>query len=301
MRVAQAFEVQHIPWLLLKGISLADSLYGGIANRPMVDNDIVVRRGDVVRAHAELRRLGFFDREGNLLSLNLAADFQHPMHFDHSTVQTGLELHWHVHPPELFDSDPNDYFERSVQKRTPDLVYRTLCDADRLLHLVTHWVQHGLNKPQILRDLELAWNAQLMSSTPANGQLDVPALAERAKRMGAFVPLCLALSLLERGGKLKVPVPGRLRSRRAEWFARAERAALAIVTKEPVEGSKEYRLRAASWALLRPRCLWRSASRELFPSRARLSRIEGRSLSRVEAVSVFFLRQRRATAKWLGR
>ncbi len=192
-----------------------------------------------------------------------------------------------MHPPELFQSNVNAYFARAVEIRTGDLSYRTLCADDRVLHLVTHWVQHGLNKPSILLDIEFAWNACGAANDASVQPLDVVALADHAKRMGAFAPLCLALLLLEREGRLKVAIPERLRSQRAEWFARTQREVLSGVTRTPIVGKPEYHLRAASWALLGARSIWHSASRELLPSRARLSRIVGRELSRSEAVAVF--------------
>jgi Uncharacterised nucleotidyltransferase len=300
VRVAQAFEVQRIPWLLLKGISLADSLYGGIAHRAMVDNDIVVRRCDVPRAHEELRRLGFVDREANCLELNLAADFQHPMHFDHPDVQTGLELHWHVHPHELFFSDVNEYFERAVSKQTGECTYQTLCPNDRFLHLVTHWVQHGLNKPAILQDLERSWNAQAATQTRVAEPLNLPLVIQRAQNMGAFPALCLALLLLESRERLTVAVPAMLRNRRAQWFFRVQGALLSSAAEGTLGGTKEQRLRVAYWTLLGALSAWRSVKRELLPSRARLSRIVGRELSQSEAASVFVMRQRRVVRKWFG-
>lgn len=299
-RIAQAFEACGIEWLLLKGVSLADSLYGGLAHRPMSDNDIVVRRHDVPRAHAELRRLGFADRESNVLALNLNAEFQHPMHFEHPHVQTALELHWHIHPPELFRSDVEQYFERAIRQRTGDTTYRTLCADDRFVHLVTHWAQHGLNKPSILEDVARAWELGTRSEAAATQMVDPKVVALRAKRMGALPFVALALLLLQRRGRLEVDVPYVLRDARAEWFARWQREALAQAVVQPLEGVNEHRLRAASWLLLTPRSLCSSASRDLLPSRARLSRIAGHELSRTEAVAVFFTRQRRAVAKWLG-
>jgi hypothetical protein len=300
MRVAQAFELQRIPWLLLKGLSLADTLYGGIAYRSMVDNDVVVRLADVGRAHTELRRLGFVDREANVLALNLAADFQHPMHYDHAPVQTGLELHWHVHPQELFRSDCEDYFTRAVSIRTRDLVYPTLCADDRFIHLVTHWVQHGLNKPSILEDIGRAWNAQAAPEAELHA-LDIPTIAERAKRMGAFAAVALALLVLERRGRLAVAVPPALRSTRAQLFLARQWDALRIAAERPLQSVAEHHLRAASLVLLSPRCLWLSMSRELMPSRARLSRIVGRPLSRRGALGVLWTRQRRVIGKWFVR
>lgn len=300
LRVARAFEASRIDWLVIKGVSLADTLYGGLAYRSMVDNDIVVRRHDVARAHVELRRLGFVDRESNVLALNLNADFQHPMHFEHADVYTGLELHWHIHPPELFRGDVEPYFQRAITLRTGDVEYRTLCADDRFVHLVTHWAQHGLNKPSILEDVARAWNLRTHTGAGAVQVVNPVVVARRAKRMGALPLVALALLLLREHGRLEVEVPQLLHHQRAQWFARLQREPLAHVVLRPLEGARAHRLRAASWLLLTPRSVWSSASRELAPSRARLSRIVGHELSRTQAVAALWTRQRRAVAKWMG-
>ena len=57
-RIAEAFEARSIPLLVLKGPSLAEA-YGGIAKRPFVDNDLLVRRKDFGHVEEVLLGLGF--------------------------------------------------------------------------------------------------------------------------------------------------------------------------------------------------------------------------------------------------
>ena len=57
-RIAERFEVERIPFLVLKGPSLAEA-YGSIAHRPFVDNDLLGRRDDFDRIERTLLDLGF--------------------------------------------------------------------------------------------------------------------------------------------------------------------------------------------------------------------------------------------------
>lgn len=283
VRVARAFEDAGIPWLLLKGFGLASAAYDGMASRPMVDNDIVVPPREVSRAHRVLLGLGFYDRPGNVLALNRAADFEHPMHHPYPDVETGLELHWHIFAPELFRGAVEPFFERAVMREVVGVAMLTLNNEDRLLQLATHWVQHGLNKPRILTDIARLWNRQ--HAVQHRFSLDI--LVRRLREVGAHSAFCLALRVLDTQRRLEVPVPPCLQSRRAASFARLLAARLARVSD--IDGTElsvaeEHQLRIASWTLLAPGRLVSSARRELLPSRARMSRIAGRELSRRETI-----------------
>lgn len=61
-RIARRFQEERVPFLVLKGPSLAEA-YGGIAQRPFVDNDLLVRRSDFGRVEQTLLDLGFRRRK----------------------------------------------------------------------------------------------------------------------------------------------------------------------------------------------------------------------------------------------
>lgn len=299
LRVARAFEQAGIPWLLIKGFALAELAYAGLGARAMVDNDVVVPPSQVTKAHGVLLELGFYDRPDNALELNLAADYEHPMHYPYPDVETGLELHWHVHAPELFRGPVEPYFERAVMRRLCGIAILTLGNEDRLVQLATHWVQHGLDKPSVLRDIERVWNLQ----GEALHALTLQVLVRQSRRVGAHGALALALYLLEAAGRLTVAVPPELRSWRAAQFAHRFAPWLARVTTDsglPLSVAEAHRLRLAAFSLLTPSRAVASWRRELLPSRARLSRIEGRPLSVREALKLGVARQVRAIGRVRG-
>ena len=61
-RIAKRLQQDNIPFLVLKGPSLAEA-FGDISQRPFVDNDLLVRRADFKRVGEALLALGFGRRE----------------------------------------------------------------------------------------------------------------------------------------------------------------------------------------------------------------------------------------------
>ena len=57
-RIAGRLDEDRVPYLVLKGPSLAEA-YGGVAKRPFVDNDLLVQRRDFGRVERALLDLGF--------------------------------------------------------------------------------------------------------------------------------------------------------------------------------------------------------------------------------------------------
>src|SRR5690606_27251865 len=175
---------------------------------------------------------------------------------------------------ELFRGDVAPFFERAVMREVAGLTALTLNNEDRLVQLATHWVQHGLGERRILTDIALLWNAQ----HDVRHRVDWSALVRRLEQVGARAALALALLVLQRQGRLSVPVPESLTSHRSALFFDAFEGQLGRVFEADAGtlGSAEaHRLRLASWALLTPGRMLASARRELLPSGARLSRIEG--------------------------
>jgi len=284
LRVADTLGQADIPFLVFKGIPLALTAYGGLGGRQMWDNDILIPRERVVEAHRLLTEQGFRDRAGPI-ELSLGADFQHVLLYEHANaVPTGLELHWSVCSPTMFRWDNDELFARAQTFDLDGVTCLTLDPEDALLQMATHWAQHGLNKPSILNDLAILWNS-------IEHTIDEYALRSRAKQIGVWPILCLALHLLSNDRRYNVTVPNKWGSRRAQYFVRAFGKHLQPLVTRAVDIRQERELRVLSWLLLAPERTLASFRRELLPTRARLSFIAGRELSRREALLRLWRRQ----------
>lgn len=101
-RLAGGLARESVPFLVLKGPSLADA-YGGFARRPFVDNDLLIRRADFNRLGVVLESLGFHRRART--PLRLAGYLYIHGEFSFSRTLTGqvstVDVHTAVVPPGL--------------------------------------------------------------------------------------------------------------------------------------------------------------------------------------------------------
>lgn len=134
-RFASAAAAQGVRVLALKGISIADELYGGAQNRPMADIDFLVVDTDRFETAAKLARS---------LDLTEIGASDHALVFKETVSGVVLELHVSLTAcPGLFPVDHDALWGR----REPVLSTRMcrLSNLDLLLHLALHTAfQHGL-------------------------------------------------------------------------------------------------------------------------------------------------------------
>lgn len=134
VRLSEAAASRGLRVLALKGISIADQLYGGVHNRPMGDIDLlVVDRSQFVAASDLARSFGMLE----IGASDHALVFKEPV--------TGAVLEWHVSLtacPGLFRVNGDSLWEQRVAVAgTP--VFR-LSDVDLVVHLALHTAfQHG--------------------------------------------------------------------------------------------------------------------------------------------------------------
>jgi len=137
--------------------------------RRIRDNDILVRRADVPRAVAALEAIGYRAAETSNLQAELAVNFQFEL--ARSVAQnavTIVELHWSPFPPAFCATAESEWWART---EWTDLGTRYVRVFDRTLtivHLASHFVQHGAAGLWILKDLANAWNAWSEELPPAS-------------------------------------------------------------------------------------------------------------------------------------
>jgi hypothetical protein len=91
-RVTESFEREGIPFLVLKGLALAEEIYGDLSLRAFNDLDVLVPREDVERAFQVASRLGY-------VPTSLQGIGEYVAHGAHAADMahldgTSLDLHW---------------------------------------------------------------------------------------------------------------------------------------------------------------------------------------------------------------
>jgi len=197
----EALSGRGIDCVVLKGIPLAQRLYGTLARRGMIDNDIMVHKCDVILAVETLAAIGYRPLPFRKLESDLEIDFQFSMireapHARHVTV----DLHWNAFPPSLFPVNEALLWHRIEHFDLAGTEIKVFDKAMTLVHLASHFVQHRLASPRILDDLAAGWN--LWHQT-----IDKEDLLDLARQTGVIHALDFALSAASELGMLDAPPP----------------------------------------------------------------------------------------------
>ncbi len=186
-----------VPAMPVKGLVIAESMYGSLAARPCADLDVLVRPEDLPSARGVLRDLGFFQRP--------RPGYKALVHQFHDPAwargagddQVRLELHWALWADSARRLGTDGLWERSVGGTLLDVPIRTLSPEDTLLHLSIHRTRSALR---------LRWVVDVAESLRTYAdRFDWPAYLDRARIAGArtssWVVLTLARDLFD------APVP----------------------------------------------------------------------------------------------
>lgn len=190
--------VQHrIPFILHKGIHLAETLYGSPALRPMTDVDLLVRHEDKERVNGLLRATKF-----NTLIADLHTDIINTARFGFVQTEPSRRIlrMWRGARPSVFENLP----------------VRTLALEDQLIALCIHLAfNHRLEG--------LLWHADLVRFVRRfQGQLDwdeATALAGDYES-GKSVYYCLKYLKDRWQAEIPMPILEKLKPRRRGWLER---------------------------------------------------------------------------------
>jgi hypothetical protein len=261
LRFAEAAQSRGLRVLALKGISIADELYGGVENRPMADVDfLVVDTTRFVSASDLARSLG--------LSEIGASD--HALVFKEPSSGVVLELHVSLTAcPGLFRIDHDALWERRAKVAATPLF--RLSNEDLVVHLALHTAfQHAFAANRFHygdfdRALEtLAPSTDLVLAIARDwGALRVlGAMALSCRGHGPASPGITAL--LDRAGPHCPRLLSRWLSSRPNWPPPASIAAMAYV---------RYELAPSKWGYLSATALPRSIPGRTLPRRGAVRRI----------------------------
>ena len=136
-KLLRAFRDQRIPCLPLRGLALAERLYGDIPPRPMGDIDLLVRKEDLHRVQALFQALGFSEMDRRP---GFASAFSYTLKFFvERSVMVIVEPHWTIaYPPFTDRLDMEAVWSRCVPARVVGEQTLSLGREDLLVHLCLH-------------------------------------------------------------------------------------------------------------------------------------------------------------------
>jgi hypothetical protein len=209
-----ALRAASVPVLVLKGMALAEPVYGNPALRPMEDIDLLVRRHDVPRARTALEPLGYaapyaeqdLDRRAATVLVPSATP----------SARAVVDLHWALVDAK---SGPtagrwaDGVWERARAVTLGGSAARTLSPGDAVIHACVHLaVNHGLQGLLWYCDLAMmarAWQGDLdwadLAARVADARLTgavYAALAGARSTVGLDVPVSVLARLRPRSGRI---------------------------------------------------------------------------------------------------
>lgn len=213
LAISRELGAAGIDFVVLKGVPLTRRLHGRLDARVMVDNDILVRRRDVLRAAHCLYSLGYKPREFHTLQGDLRSTFQCALwRAPPGGGRVWVELHWSAFPPKMFPVPEELAWSRVEPFELRNQRVLVFDHTLTLVHLAAHFAQHECTHPRILADIAAAWNLW----HDAIGETELLALANLT---GVRPTLAYALGAASSLGWL-TSEPPTLTSRRAPVLAK---------------------------------------------------------------------------------
>ncbi|HLA28895.1 MAG TPA: nucleotidyltransferase family protein [Syntrophales bacterium] len=161
--VFDALHEQTVPFIVLKGIALAERVYPGFGIRGMSDADLLVKKDDMYRVDASLSALGYVARDssakqaldnpvGYLASLDYRKD---------DGCLPNLHIHWHPVntsvPAFMFAGqvDQDRLWEKAISTEVANAKARILCPEHQVIYLCEHAlrINHSFDRLILMYDI----------------------------------------------------------------------------------------------------------------------------------------------------
>lgn len=190
-RLLEALSQRGIAAIPLKGVVLAQDIYGSLFAREARDIDLLVRDADVDAAKATLLEQGYHWLEESLSASEQRRYRRHKTHYTLHHEQRGihLELHWGLlRAPDVADEGLSGWWERAQPRRLWGQNALRFAPEDELLALLLHGSKHGWS--------DLIWACDLAAWLHSIPNVDWDTLYQRARRchLDHFVTLGVLMS-----------------------------------------------------------------------------------------------------------
>jgi hypothetical protein len=188
--VLDALAEADVPAMPVKGLVVAEQMYGDLALRGAADLDVLVHPADLPAGRRVLVDLGYRQRPEPTFTALVHEFHDPPWYVGEGPEQVRLELHWDLWADRFFRSEIDGLWGRARSGSLVGRPVRVLSLEDTLIHLAIHRSRSALR---------LRWNCDVAELVRRHGdEVDWAAVAERADRVGARTATWLVLSMAER-------------------------------------------------------------------------------------------------------
>lgn len=179
-----------VPAMPVKGLVLAEALYGSLGSRGAADLDVLVHPSDLDAGRRVLVDLGYRQRPEPTFTALVHEFHDPPWYVAMGNEAVRLELHRDLWADRFFRSDADGLWARSVEGTLLGRPTRLLSWDDTLIHLAIH---------RSRSPLRLRWVCDIAELIRRHGpELDWDAIASRTERVGARTSTWVVLSMAQR-------------------------------------------------------------------------------------------------------
>ncbi len=141
-RLTAAMDEENIPLIVLKGMALAEAVYGNIGHREMNDIDLLAHPQHLSRITEQLSTFGYKPQKP--FSNDAFRQILHHLPRMMKADKAGFEIHWNLTcPGEFYTIDPVELWQRAALLKLKNGGHLlTLCPEDMLLHICFHTSYH---------------------------------------------------------------------------------------------------------------------------------------------------------------
>lgn len=188
-RFADVMDAAGIPFITLKGSTLAPLLYDSVDLRPMVDVDVLIRRRDWPRVRETLEAAGYRLPDQKAIEYWLANYFNMAV-TTRDSPPSYFDLHWSLGQEVRYRVDEEGLWSRAVPYQVEGRQLLRLSNEDLLLNLVLHLGYHYFDAR-----LLWLWDIQLLCRRLP---IDWAVAASRAARWKMSTVLAVGLGYVEK-------------------------------------------------------------------------------------------------------
>lgn len=153
--LAKVFGAAAIPWMVIKGPTLAEPVHGAVELRSYGDLDILVPGSRLAEAMSVLEQTGsqVIDRNWTLIHSEMKGEVHLQL-----PLGTSLDLHWHLFNEaerrDLFPISIQELFARQREVDISGITVPTLSVADTIVYVALHTLHSGSDRLVWLKDIE---------------------------------------------------------------------------------------------------------------------------------------------------
>ncbi|MBI4633949.1 MAG: nucleotidyltransferase family protein [Deltaproteobacteria bacterium] len=197
--VFDALNEQAVPFIVLKGIALAERVYPGFGIRGMSDADLLVKKDDMYRVDASLSSLGYVARDSSVKqALDNPAGYLASLDYrkDDGSLPN-LHIHWHPVntsvPAFMFAGqvDQERLWEMAIPVTVANAKARILCPEHQVIYLCEHAlrINHSFDRLILMYDIFFVVKAH-------QDEVNWDFVADEARRFNVSKLVFLSLSIV---------------------------------------------------------------------------------------------------------